>query len=345
MIDILEAERRKDVQGLIAALNNENGDVRALAAEALGRIGDPQAIGPLLDVHFRDPYRKSLLPAPDDPRYDYILGMGKEEEYPVREAAGAALERFEDARAVQSFVTALMNEEMLGFALGKLVKIGSAAVESLGATLKDERWNVRAKVVEALGNIANPRAVEPLILALKDEQWNVRGHAAEALGKIPDPRAVEPLIHALKDEEWVVRMYTAEALGKIADPRALDSLNIALKDENISVRNSAQSAWRIVRAKNRPIEPLIIALRNEQPSIRGEAAVALGEIGNEQALEPLILALKDEYWSVRSKAAKALGEIGDIRAVESLKNTLEDEVRLVSEAANIALEMICVRNS
>jgi HEAT repeat protein len=250
MTDIAEMERNQDVPGLIAALKDGDGIVRARAAEALGRIGDPQAIGPLLEVHFTDPYGRSLLPPPDDPSYDYVLGMGIEAEYPVREVAGAALEGFADAQVVEAFIAALGNEEMRNFALLRLTKIGSPAVEALIAALTDQQWRVRGDVAGALGEIADARAVEPLIAALKDENHFVRSSTAKALGKIADARAVDPLIGALRDKEWYVRATAAEALGKIADPRALGPLYTAQKDANSSVRTYAESAYRKTRDRN-----------------------------------------------------------------------------------------------
>jgi HEAT repeat protein len=121
-------------------------------------VGDAQAIGPLLEVHFADPDWPSLLPPPDDPRYDYVLGMGVEGKYPVREAAGAALERFEDARAVEPLV----------------------------AALKDKEWFVRAHAAEALGKIADPRALGPLYTAQKDPNSSVRAYAESAYKKTRD---------------------------------------------------------------------------------------------------------------------------------------------------------------
>lgn len=73
------------------------------------------------------------------------------------------------------------------------------------------------------------------------------------------------------------------------------------------------------------IKGLIKALSyKKNAEVRDEAAMALGRLGDAQAVEPLIATLKDEYWQVRFSAAKALGLIGDARAVEMLIVTLGD---------------------
>ena len=72
--------------------------------------------------------------------------------------------------------------------------------------------------------------------------------------------------------------------------------------------------------------------------VRSNAAAALGEIGDAQAVEPLIRALGDaEYW-VRSRAdTAALGEIGDVLAVAPLIQALSDADMLVRAGAAEAL--------
>jgi HEAT repeat protein len=62
-----------------------------------------------------------------------------------------------------------------------LVKLGSAAVESLIAALKDVNEAVRSAAAEALGKIGDVRAIEPLIAALKDSGKYVRGSVENAL--------------------------------------------------------------------------------------------------------------------------------------------------------------------
>ena len=57
------------------------------------------------------------------------------------------------------------------------------------------------------------------------------------------------------------------------------------------------------------VEPLIEALKDKDQDVRWEAALALGNIGDERAVEPLIEALKDEDEDVREAAGEALEKI------------------------------------
>lgn len=70
-------------------------------------------------------------------------------------------------------------------------------------------------------------------------------------------------------------------------------------------------------------EHLVRALRNPRSStVRRNAALILGEMGNRKAVEPLIRALEDRAASVSCNAAIALGMIGDKRAVSPLLRRL-----------------------
>jgi hypothetical protein len=70
---------------------------------------------------------------------------------------------------------------------------------------------------------------------------------------------------------------------------------------------------------------LISELEAPRWRTRQRAAIALGILGDTQAVEPLVLALKDRSEHVRQSTADALGKLGDRRAVESLLLALQEE--------------------
>ena len=122
--------------------------------------------------------------------------------------------------------------------------------------------------------------------------------------------------------------------------------------------------------EKKDVKGLIKALRSESDYVRGNAAEALGEIGDaravkpltqafefdlmaypyarrkaeealvkmgDRAVEPLIQALKEEDEYVRPEVAKVLGNIRDLRAVEPLVQALKDEDWAVRGTAAKAL--------
>ena len=78
----------------------------------------------------------------------------------------------------------------------------------------------------------------------------------------------------------------------------------------------------------------------EPTSVRQEAVLALGKIGDARAVEPLCAALKDRSSNIRQHAASALGKIGDARAVEPLVDSLKNEHAFVKRCAAKVLKKI-----
>jgi hypothetical protein len=88
------------------------------------------------------------------------------------------------------------------------------------------------------------------------------------------------------------------------------------------------------------VKKLIKALKVIDMYIPGEAAAALGKIGDPKAVEPLIDALKDKNSGVRSSAASALEKIGDPKSVDPLIQALQDNDYGVRRSALKALDKI-----
>jgi len=241
---------------LIKALGNRaNKRLRAMAAEALGHMGDPRALEPLV---------KAL----------------RDEESDVAERAAEALGRLGDPRAFEPLHQGLRDARYLVrmYAASALGKLGDRrALEALRAVLgEDEEWAVRRDAACALGQLGDARAFDAVLNALGDKHAQVRAKAATALGQLHDPRAVEPLIEVLRDAKSDVRMAAAAALGQLRDARAVDAVVKALGDPEERVRKAATEALREL-GDPRAVGPLIEALRDHQSDIRVAATEALPE--------------------------------------------------------------------
>ena len=320
--------------------NNEISDDLPNIAEALCKIGDPDAIEPLFAM---------LKNENPNIRYIAIENLGKarnlhtiepltaalmDKEADVRNAAAYALGELGDPRAIEPLIVALKDKNVyvhgsVARALGKIgdrraieplesagksAALGASAIDPLIAALGDKSSGVQDIAIQSLREIGAP-AVKPLIEALKD--LNVRSGAAKALGEIKDVRAIDPLIAVLGDEDNAV-----EALGKIGAP-AVEPLIAALRDEDWYVRENAAEALGETKDA-RAVKPLIEALKDL--NIRSRAAEALGEIKDVRAIDPLIAALGDEEQYFRNNVAGALGKIG-APAVAPLMAALRGHVR------------------
>jgi hypothetical protein len=153
-------------------LSHTDEEIRAIAAEVLGEIGDARAVEPL------------------------IAALG-DAEAGVRANTAAALGWISDARAVEPLVASMRDAEakVRIYAAVALGQIGEPAVGSLIAALRDADEGVRVRAAEVLGRIGDARAVAPLISLLADNtNWGplsrVCDIAAGALERIGTAEAV-----------------------------------------------------------------------------------------------------------------------------------------------------------
>jgi HEAT repeat protein len=81
--------------------------------------------------------------------------------------------------------------------------------------LKDKDPSIRQSVIQALGQMEDPRAMRPLSAALEDTDQNVRIAAVRALGKMGSLHPVESLIAALGDRSEIVRIEAVWVLERL----------------------------------------------------------------------------------------------------------------------------------
>ncbi len=124
-------------------------------------------------------------------------------------------------------------------------------------------------------------------------------------------------------------------IKKMKKEKNVNGLILALKNEDKSIRHLVPRALVKLRDK-KAVEPLIQALGDDYELVRSAAARALGNLKDKRAVEPLIQALNDNEY-VRSAAARALGNLKDKRAVEPLIQALNDDDKNVRSAAVSAL--------
>jgi HEAT repeat protein len=299
---IIEAANRKlAVKSLIAALQDEDEEVRALAAGALTNYHDQSAI----------PYLQAAL-------HD-----GSED---VRASAARTLGFLGSKESVGPLLRTLVDEfsEVRAAAADALGQVGCAtAIDPLLNALLDEDTHVRRRAVIALGDIGSKSAVEHLLKALQDEDYKMRACAAIALGQIGEERTFEPLLEMLRDTEALVREHVVESLGRIGRERSLDALYLALNDEGGHVRISATDEISKI-ASEKSVDLLAIALRDLDINVTNRAAQALGKIRSERAIEILVEALQNENHHTRWSAIEALAQVESETIVETMFHVVCD---------------------
>jgi len=179
-----------------------------------------------------------------------------------------------------------------------------ANVQSMAARLTARSTGARADAAERLGLAGDLSAVKALKASAGDRSAEVRMRVIEALGRLAQGSSDE-VIAALSDEDELVRVHAAEALS-IGNPQALRSVKAALRDGSPLVRSYAAAALgRIGHRKDKAV--LFNALRRE----RNQAArlgyyEGLWMLGETTAIDRVMQLLRKGDYRTRLAAARAL---------------------------------------
>jgi HEAT repeat protein len=244
------------------------------------------------------------------------------------------------------------------YAVQGLARMGEAALEPIAEHLKNPRVGPEClPLIEAAGRIGGPAAARALMGLIEHASAGIQKKAAVALGNIGE-EGFQQLGLVLKDKDGLRRYYAAQAFrrmvegwdesnydaaapGQKAGDRVAELLLAALADEDYRVREEATAALAGLKCPS-GVEPLMAILSNprEEPTVRRNAATALGKLRDGRALEVLLAGAEDRAMNVRLECAKALGRLGDERAIAVLARAALDPVPEVARAAKEAIASI-----
>lgn len=265
--DVKTLKEKRNVKGLISALNCKDLKVQYDAAEALGDLGDDRAVGPLISalknvelsgVRWKAAEALSKIGAS---AVDPLIGALQHSDDDVRWKSAIALGEIGDQRAIGPLISLLCDHDRFvksraAYALGL---IGEPAVDPLLRALCEGDGNLRWGAAIALGKIRNPRTIEPLIRALADKYENVRAEAAISLAAM-GKAALEPLIRFLKFSDKSVRIEVVTALGELKDVDAIQPLIQMLENADEEERKAIADALDAILIP--AVAPLARRLRN-----------------------------------------------------------------------------------
>jgi HEAT repeat protein len=320
------------VPALIKSLNDENKGVRAVAVEALGRVGElaVTAVPDLVNI--------------GEDGWDHSMGLSWEE------LAKGALARIGPA-AVPELLKIRGHGVFVAEALAGIGSPAAGALPYLISLLRAGSNSERIAAARAMGDIGalSAEVIGELIESLQDNEEQVRGYLVATLARGGD--LVIPTLVALMGQKLLTAtrsqprdsfpVYAAETLTLIG-PDAVEAVPCLLT--MLQVRNdrfriaAIRALGRIGAGMSQVIEAIVPHLGNATEDVRAASAAALGQIGR-AAIPFLINALKHPQMHIREGAAYALGNMGRSasEAVNALTPLLDDPEPFVQAAAAQAL--------
>jgi HEAT repeat protein len=300
------------LQGVFAMLNDSREGTRQEACRILGLLGGIEALWLL----------ENGIPE------ELLIQRLRDDSEKVQVEAIHSLVLIEEVRKSGKTIPALIN--VLKNYPNPAIRIETAMM--LGFI----KWDSR--VTEALVQaIADKEAVtrESLLLGTQ-KGMSVEDASALSLSKIGDKRGVAAMIPVAMG--WHEK-YIAEAFNAIG-PAGIEYLAPYLHDKDDWWRKKAIEALGAMGGAPLVIEELGRAMKNDESlDVRRKALKYLKNIG-EPAIHLFIEALKDNEHSIRMNAADTLRDIGDETALEPLTRAAEDKTWLVRDSARQALKKI-----
>lgn len=235
-----------EIDTLISQLKSNKTSVRITAARELGKLGDKQAVEPLIAC-----------------LNDKSVKVGI-----ARAAAAKALAEIGDHRAVESLIASLSDEtlnDLSRAAMPKaLAKIGDPkTVDALIAYLNDkgdEDFHTCPAVTKTLGELGDPRAIPALGELLKSVKVHLHRHVIDAMIAINDPVAAPYLSDYISSRN--TRGFGADravkALASLGGKDSVEHLIIAVKEgDSWASRQAAKELAKIGQPAAGPLISLL----------------------------------------------------------------------------------------
>jgi len=278
------------IEALRAAMQDEDSVVKLVAAQALGRRGNLDAVKYLVDLLS---HREAKIRAP---AADALGTLGAKALPALVGHLNTSLDKADKLAKWQVPLRKLKRQHKLASEEEDEIERLEKAIEDYKS--KEPRRNekhIAWGILSGLGRIAaeiGPQAapaLDAVVRAARCHDLDVRRAATNALADFRAPKAVETLATRLKDPDETVRWYATTALEKHGDA-AIPALTAALDDPEVAA-TAATSLARVGKAAS--IEPLIARLKSAKAATRAAFVWSIGELLKRHPLTPQAKAARD----------------------------------------------------
>jgi hypothetical protein len=193
-----------------------------------------------------------------------------------------------------------------------------------------------------------PSAIPSLLTFLKDGRWQVVRTAAAVLGEMGCRDAVKGLVLTAYHVDTRVRIESIRSLAGIGGKEATDVLVDLLRDDNRAVRRQV-ILWLGVTKNESALQPLLDLVmerdfRGKLVTLKKEALLAIGRIGNPQALDTLFRLVEKKHFLATGRwdelkilTLETIGRLGGAEVKDFLRKIASRGGR-VGRASSAVLE-------
>ncbi len=333
---------------LINMLHDDDPDVRADVASALGKLRIMDAVSPLLDTLEQDPdgdtrieAAKSLVKIGTTEAVERLIACVNADGYPALDGPSDEME-YSACWEVQAQCLEALGE------------IGDARAVDLVVRLlgESELEDLHAAGFRILAKLNSNASEQFLLVSIRDGDRTRRRRAilaiaaADSLSSSPDAdRLVDALCLALKDQDAAIRLNAVRALSCVGDGNTIAQIASLLADDDREIQKEVATAL-YTRHGQTIVRTLHIMLRDPNPVLRSHLVELLGEIGNPESVPLLQDLLKEGDARVLFSLLGALiklGATGSIAAITPFLMNLRNDVTLRARAAE-ALGVLISQN-
>ena len=317
--------RRGDSAGLVVldeALQSDRPMLRRTAADALGDMATPDAVGLLRRLYYTDSVGKRL--------------------------ALSGLRRTRDRTALLLYLDAVNSSDirLRTQGAGGLGELRSAVASPvLHTLLKTEKDPIVAVTLAwSLAATGDATGLAYLTAKLSDASEQIRDATVGLLGSLDDPSIVVLLRTVLQsDPSEMVRTTAAASLTHFKDASGLPLVQQALEHVDFRIRLAASVSF--TRMDYETAKPLIVkALQSRDPLTRSNAYQVIGQNQDASVASEVIAAVgqeRDLYAKVQG--LWTIGRIGGAESVSQLLDMLAAEEETMRHASAEALVFISDR--
>lgn len=338
-----EEEAAEPLLGLLKDSPEEMGQFVYAAVSKIGQGALPKALPLLSDGNgtVRLYAVRIVGEIGDAGSSDVLTKMTKDPEGEVRAAALGALGRLGAERACPVLIEALgaQDPKTKAAAASALAALREKAVAPLIAAFKEKRKGLGVEEASKILVKIGPPAIGPLEGLWRAGGTEERRLALNVIGRIDDEKGPAMIKQALSGgQDLRLRLDAIRIVEDNLDPDPALIIP-ALKDPSPEVRKAAALALGNIGDED-SADALKGLLNGSSGEVRASMLLALGKTGSEDSFDVLVSSLGDKDPVIRARAAEALGELGNPKATPHLAKLLEDGNADVREAALEAIALL-----